>query len=125
MTSSMRYLACYVFAAFVALLALTLWPMGSDTLLVVVSVDETTSVDRSVQADRAIFSLLADNEARLLNKVGTTMFIVATPKGEGGAFVNQFYEKGAFLVLNAAGLAGCSKIEETTVFRGVPNDQTI
>ncbi len=120
----------YVSAAFLALLVLSLWPHNTSRLLVFVAPaqmpfdqglesDQLSSVDAG-PADATFYAVAANTQTRLLTKVGANGYVIAVPRGAGGAVVQQLYRNGAFLVLNAANLGGCGETGDQAVFRSTP-----
>lgn len=120
MSSPLRVLSVYVGAAFFALLALVLWPHNSNKLLVFMPAVDAQGEPASATVDAPYFSITANINVRLLNKVGRNGYVITVPLGEGNAVVEQLYRNGAFLVLNAANLDGCAGTQDRTAFRRNP-----
>lgn len=117
MPASIRFLGLYVCASFLVLAVLMLWPHNTDKLLVFVPSAPAVGASASFSQDAQFFSVTANSNARLLNKVGRHGFVIAVPDEEGGTIVEQLYQNGAFLVLNAANLDGCGEPDTTVAFR--------
>lgn len=68
--------------------------------------------DDDGRIDQRMYQMLAETDAALLGKVGSRSFIVRGSVDGGSAgnavLIQTLYKNGAFLVLNAAGLAGCT-----------------
>ncbi len=86
----------YVGCIFSLMLAVMIIPDETDDLLVVTHADTNKN---------AIFAILNNTDARLVEKISDRRFIV---KGSDTNLVNALYENGAFLVLNAGSMYGCA-----------------
>lgn len=105
--SSFTTIACYAGAILSAIAVQVALPTPADDLLVIQRAGAPGGL-----ADQRIYQMLDGTDAKLLGKVGSHSFIIRGAGVDGtpgnASLIQTLYNNGAFLVLNAAGLAGCT-----------------
>lgn len=124
MNSSLKFVICYSGVSLFALVLLALWPFNAERLLVIVPAASAGDGAIVQNQDQQIFGMLSGTKAQLLEKITANSFVVIAPSGDGAALIDTLYEKGAFLVLNAAGLTGCGEPAAPQSFRRNSNDRS-
>lgn len=129
MSNAIRIVILYAGLIFVALMIVSVWPVGADRLLVVMpgqaaakSMSPST-VSLNQASHHKIYTALSGSDARVIDQVSSSSFIVAVPRGSMTAkgastdFIRTLYGNGALLVINAAGDFGCGSPQKAPSFR--------
>lgn len=116
--SPLRGVISYCIISFAAISGLSVWPHNADKLLVILPYQvSSTETLGSQGVDQTIFDILSGTDITLVDQLSDLSFVVAVPENADNSIVEQLYQNGAFLVLNAAGFAGCGKPEPVYAFR--------
>lgn len=110
MQSSLKGVMYYCSISFVAIVGLAAWPFNSDQLLVILpSQASHSSLVGHQGTSQAIFKTLAGTNATLVEQLTSQSYIVSVSTAADHKIIERLYQNGAFLVLNAAGFAGCGE----------------
>lgn len=115
--SAFKVTVFYVATVLGALVFQLLLPDSEGDLLVISGSNAKASMSGGLDSDQHIYALLAETNAHLITKLDDTGFVVRSALVNGrrsnSETIKKLYDNGAFLIVNASGLRGCSGAEGT------------